>query len=305
MGRAITERLVHTVLSLIAVTILAFGIVRLTGDPVLAILPVDATKQDITRVRAELGLDQPIYVQYGRYMVQLAHGDLGISYLTRTPVIDVIAQRLPATLQLGGAALLLVFGVGIPLGLYAAYWQGGWLDRSVGFGAVLGQSAPQFWVGLLLILVFAVHFRLVPAGGYGGFLFFILPAFTMALASFAGITRLTRSSTIEVMAADYVRFLRVKGLSDQVILWKHALRNAALPVLTLGGVVTADLVTGSVVTETVFAWPGIGQLIINSIHARDFPVIQAVVLVFAVVYLGINLVVDITYIILNPRLRTH
>lgn len=304
MARAVAERILHTVLSLVAISLLAFGMVRLTGDPVLVILPIEASPADYARVHAELGLDQPVYVQYFRYVGQLLQGNLGTSYRTRTSVGAVISDRLPATLQLGAAALLIVFGLGIPLGLYSAYWQGGWLDRVVQLGAAFGQSAPQFWIGLILIIVFAIHLGVLPAGGYGDWRFIILPALTMAWAASAGITRLMRSSALDVLGTDYIKFVRMKGLAEQKVLWKHCLRNAALPVLTLGGVLTADLVTGSVVTETVFAWPGLGQLIVQSIHSRDFPVIQAAVIMFGLVYIVLNLLVDITYIVLNPTLRT-
>jgi peptide/nickel transport system permease protein len=304
VARVVLDRLLHTLLSLFAVTLLTFALVRLTGDPVLAILPMDASQQDYTRLRAQLGLDQPVALQYVSYLRQLIVGNLGYSYTTREPVTGIIAERFPVTLYLGVAALLIVFGVGVPVGLYSAYWQGGWLDRIGRFTAVVGQSVPQFWLGLILILVFAVRLGWLPAGGYGGLDYLALPAMTMAWTATAGITRLMRSSTLEVLNSDYIRFSRVKGVPERAVLWKHALRNAALPVLTLGGVVTGDLITGSIVTETVFAWPGLGQLIINSIHSRDFPVIQGLVLLFCAIFIVTNLIVDLVYVAMNPRLRT-
>ena len=304
MARVVWGRLLHTVLSLFAVSLLTFALVRLTGDPVLAILPMDASQQEYVRLRAELGLDQPLALQYAAYVSQLLAGNLGYSYTTRGPVTAIIAERFPVTLYLGIAALLIVFGVGVPVGLYSAYWQGGWLDRAGRFTAVVGQSVPQFWLGLILILVFAVRLGWLPAGGYGGLGYLTLPAITMAWTATAGITRLMRSSALEVLNSDYIRFARIKGVPENAVLWKHALRNAALPVLTLGGVVTADLITGSIVTETVFAWPGLGQLIINSIHSRDFPVIQGLVLVFCAIFIATNLMVDLVYVVMNPRLRT-
>jgi ABC-type dipeptide/oligopeptide/nickel transport system permease component len=304
MTRTLVERFFHTALSLFAVTLVAFGLVRLTGDPVLVYLPGNATAADEANLRAQLGLDQPVEIQYLRYLEKLSHGDLGVSFQTRTSVDSLIAQRLPATLVLGGVALVIVLGFGIPLGVYSAYWQGSVFDHVARFIAVLGQSAPQFWVGLLLILIVAVRFGLLPAGGYEGAQYIVLPAVTIAWASMAGITRLMRSSMLEVLNSDYIKFVRMKGLRESQVLWKHALRNAALPVLTLGGLITADLVTGTVVVETIFAWPGIGQLTINSIQARDFPIMQAAILLFCGIYIVMNLIVDVLYVVLNPRLRT-
>ena len=303
MVRLVLDRLLHTLLSLFAVTLLTFALVRLTGDPVLAILPMDASQQDYLKLRAQLGLDQPVAFQYVSYLRQLIVGNLGYSYTTREPVTAIIAERFPVTLYLGIAALMIVFGVGVPVGLYSAYWQGGWLDRVGKFTAVVGQSVPQFWLGLILILVFAVRLGWLPAGGYGGLGYLTLPAITMAWTATAGIMRLMRSSTLEVLNSDYIRFSRIKGVPERAVLWKHALRNAALPVLTLGGVVTADLITGSIVTETVFAWPGLGQLIINSIHSRDFPVIQGLVLTFCAIFIATNLMVDLVYVSMSPRLH--
>jgi peptide/nickel transport system permease protein len=301
--RTIFERIVHASLSLAAVTVLAFGLVRLTGDPVLVYLPFQASQQDYYRLQSQMGLNQSIVVQYWDYLVRLVHGDLGISYQSHVSVSTVLVQRLPATLELGGIAVIVMLVAGITLGTYSAYWQGTPFDWCVRLVAGLGQSAPQFWVGLLLILLVAVRWGLLPAGGYGGAPYVVLPVITIAWPSAAGIARLMRSSMLEVLNTDYISFGRMNGLPEHVILWKHALRNAALPVLTLGGLITAELVTGSIVAETVFDWPGLGQLIINSIDARDFPVIQAAILMYCVVYISLNLSVDLIYVILNPRLR--
>ena len=255
------------------------------------------------QVRTELGLDRPLIVQYFSYLGDLLHGDLGVSFQSQLSVSEMIANRLPATLELGGAALLVTFVVGIPLGLYAGYRRGSVVDRIASLLAVLGQAAPTFWIGILAVLVLAVHLGVLPAGGRGGISHLILPAVTMAWASIAGVTRLMRSSVLETLESDYIRLCRVKGMSESRVLWKHALRNAALPVLTFGGVVTAGMMTGSVVTEAVFVWPGIGRLLLDAIGSRDFPVVQGVVLVLAGVYIVVNVVVDIFYAYLNPRLR--
>jgi peptide/nickel transport system permease protein len=301
--RLILIRIAQGLVSLWAVTALLFIITRITGDPVQVLLPPEASREMYDQVRTELGLDRPLIVQYLSYLGDLLHGNLGVSFQSQLPVSEMIANRLPATLELGGAALLVTFLVGTPLGLYAGYRRGSFVDRIASLLAVLGQAAPTFWIGILAVLVLAVHLGILPAGGRGGISHLILPAVTMAWASVAGVTRLMRSSVLETLESDYIRLCRVKGMSESRVLWKHALRNAALPVLTFGGVVTAGMMTGSVVTEAVFVWPGIGRLLLDAIGARDFPVVQGVVLVLAGVYIVVNVVVDIFYAYLNPRLR--
>jgi peptide/nickel transport system permease protein len=301
--RLILFRTAQGLVSLWAVTVMLFVITRITGDPVKVLLPPEASREMYDQVRRSIGLDRPLIVQYFTYLGDLVHGNLGTSFQSQLPVSQMIANRIPATLELGGAALLVTFVVGLPLGLYAGYRRGKVVDRIASLLAVLGQAAPTFWIGILAILVLAVHLELLPAGGRGGISHLILPAVTMAWASVAGVTRLMRSSVLETLESDYIRLCRVKGMSESRVLWKHALRNAALPVLTFGGVVTAGMMTGSVVTEAVFVWPGIGRLLLDAIGARDFPVVQGVVLVLAGVYIVINIAVDIFYAYLNPRLR--
>lgn len=305
MSRPVLRLIAQAALSLLAVTIIVFALVRLTGDPLVVILPETASPEDYAYWRAELKLDEPLYVQYLSQMAGVLQGDFGISLRARgSSVGQLIADRLPATLELGLVSVLLTFVVGIPLGIYAAYRQGRQFDRFSRLFSALGQAAPTFWVGLILIMIFAVGLRALPAGGYGSdFAHIILPAVTIALPTAAGMVRLTRTSFLEVLDLDYVKFARIKGVSERSILWKHTLRNASLPVLTYGGVIAASIITGSVVVETVFAWPGLGQLMIQSIQSRDFPTIQAIVLVYSAIYIGINLAVDILYTVLNPRLR--
>jgi peptide/nickel transport system permease protein len=302
--RFIAIRVLQGVVSLWAVTVMLFVIVRITGDPVAVLLPPEASPEMYDQIRVELGLDRPLVEQYTQYLGKLVRGDLGESFSTQLPVTEMIAGRLPATLELGGAALLVTFLVGLPLGLYAGYKRGSVIDRAASGLAVLGQAAPTFWVGIVLILILAVNFELLPAGGRGGIDHLILPAITMAWVSVAGVTRLTRSSILETLESDYIRLCRVKGMSEARVLWKHALRNAALPVLTFGGVVTAGMITGSVVTEAVYVWPGTGRLLLDAIGGRDFPVVQGVVLVLAGVYIVVNILVDVLYVYLNPRLRS-
>lgn len=301
--RLILTKVGYAAISMLALSVVVFFLVRLTGDPLQLILPESATPEDFARARVALGLDRPLYEQYAIFLGNVLRGDLGTSIAMRIPVSTLIAQRFPATLGLSAVALSIVLAVGIPLGIYAAYLRNSKVDRMVRVLAAVGQSAPSFWFGLMLILVFAVNFRILPSGGSASPAHFILPALTMALWPTAAVMRLMRSSMIEVLGSDYVRFLRAKGMPEHRLLWKHAARNAGLSTLTFIGVVTARLVTGSVVAETVFIWPGMGQLMVQSIDARDFPVTQAVLLVFSFIFIAVNLVVDLLYTVLDPRLR--
>lgn len=311
MARAILSRLGFALLSLLFLLAIVFGAVRLTGDPLNLLLPETATEADFARAREALGLDKSVPEQFVIYLGQVLQLDLGRSIRGGTGyadqdlnpgVAELIAMRLPNTLVLGAAALLLVLVIGIPLGIYSAYRRDGVLDHAARAFTTLGQSAPNFWVGLLLILVFAVHFKLLPAGGLGG-LGIVLPAVTLAFRPIAGLTRLLRSSMIEALNSDYVTFLRIKGLPERSMLWKHALRNAGLTSLTFVGILIASLFTGSVLVETVFVWPGVGRLMIEAVEYRDFPLAQGCMLLLGSAFIGINLLVDLLYMVLNPRLR--
>ena len=293
----------QVILSLLVLLMLVFWLVRLTGDPILFLLTPQASAAQEERLREELGLDQPVPVQFIAYIGQLSRGDLGISFRTKRPVASLIAARIPATLVMGFGAVALTLLIAVPLGVYAAYWRGGRLDRlSRGF-AGLGQSIPEFWLGLILILVFAVVLRWLPSGGFESPAHLILPAITLAIGSIAGLIRLLRSSMIETLGSDFVLFLRAKGVPEQVILWKHALRNAGLTTVSFVGIVIAGLVTGSVLVETIFNWPGIGLLFIEGVRYRDFGVVQGVMLLFGIAYIGMNFLVDLAYVVLNPKLR--
>jgi peptide/nickel transport system permease protein len=303
MARSVLERLGHALLSMFALLVLVFLLVRATGDPAFFRVPPTATAEQREQARRELGVDQPVPVQFAIYVSDLAHGDLGLSFRTRTPVIDLVLQRLPATVALTISAVLLTVAVALPLGLYSAYYRGRVLDRAARGFAAIGQSVPEFWVGILLIIVFAVNLRVLPSGGYGSPEQFVLPTITLSFVGIAGLTRLLRSSVINELGSDYVVFLRAKGVPERVILWKHVLRNAGLTTLGFLGVLVAGLLTGSVLVETVFVWPGVGRLMIESIDYRDFTVLQGTMLIFAGVYIVINLLVDVLYRVLNPRLR--
>jgi peptide/nickel transport system permease protein len=302
--KRIIMRVTHSLLSLLLVLILVFCLVRLTGDPINFLLEPGSTQAQQDAVRRELNLDRSLPLQFTAYLGQLSRGDLGISYTVRRPVLELMAQRAPATLVMGAGAIFLTVLVGLPLGVYAAYWRGGAFDRTVRGMAAIFQSLPDFWVGFVLILVFAITLKLLPAGGYGQLKHLVLPSVTLALPAIAGLARLLRSSILEELGSDYVLFHRIKGLSERKILWKHALRNGGLTTLSFLGVVIAGLFTGSVLVETIFNWQGLGLLFITGISDRDFGVVQGVMLVYATAYIGVNLFVDLLYTFLNPRLRS-
>jgi peptide/nickel transport system permease protein len=303
MQRYIVRRFGQAMVAMFVLSVLIFVLVRLTGDPTLLLLPEDAKAADIAQLRQTLGLDKPWPVQYWRFITKALQGDFGLTIKGRIPVGDVIKERLPHSLRLGAASLLVTVAIALPLGVLAAVNKGSMLDTVAQIVAVLGQSMPMFWVGILLIQVFAVYLRLLPSGGTGGLAHYILPAFTLGWWLVAGIMRLLRSSLLEVLDSEFIKLARLKGLSDARVIWKHALRNALIPVVTLGGIYMAILITAAILVETVFAWPGIGRLVYESIVFRDFPVVQAVVLLTAGFVIATSLMVDILYAYLDPRLR--
>ena len=296
-------RVLQTVLSMLVVISIVFVLTRLSGNPIHLLLDVNATERDQEILTRYLGLDQPLPVQYAIYVKNLARGDLGQSILSRRPVAEHIWERLPATVELGFVAMFLSALIGVPLGVYSAVRRGGIMDGAARVFAVLGQSMPTFWLGLMLILFFGVVLGVLPAGGRGGLEHLILPAFTLGYFTSAAILRLTRSAMLEVLGSDYIKFARLKGLHEQVVLWKHGLKNALLPVVTFAVMLFVQFLGGAVVTETVFAWPGLGRLILESITTRDYPIVQAGVLVLSALYLTGNLFVDVLYSYLNPRIR--
>jgi peptide/nickel transport system permease protein len=299
----VVGRVLQALLSMLVVISIVFVLTRLSGNPVYLLLDVNATQRDFDLLTHHLGLDKPMVVQYGIYVMNIAQGDFGTSVLTRRPVTEHIWERLPATVELGVVAMFLSVVLGVPIGVYSAVRRGGMLDGCARVFAVLGQSLPPFWLGLMLILLFAVLLGILPAGGRGGLQHILLPAFTLGYFTSAAIMRLTRSSMIEVLGTDYIKFARLKGLHEQVVLWKHGLKNALLPVITFAVMLFVQFLGGAVVTETVFAWPGLGRLILESITTRDYPVVQAGVLVLSALYLIGNLFVDMLYSWLNPRIR--
>jgi peptide/nickel transport system permease protein len=303
MWRYVIGRVLQTVLSMLVVISIVFVLTRLSGNPIHLLLDVNASERDQQILMHHLGLDQSLPVQYGLYVRNIFLGDFGRSVLTRRPVTEHIWERLPATVELGVVAMFLSVLIGVPLGVYSAVHRGGLLDGAARVFAVLGQSMPTFWLGLMLILLFGVLLRFLPAGGRGGVEHLILPAFTLGYFTSAAILRLTRSAMLEVLGSDYIKFARLKGLHEQVVLWKHGLKNALLPVVTFAVMLFVQFLGGAVVTETVFAWPGLGRLILESITTRDYPIVQAGVLVLSALYLTGNLFVDVLYSYLNPRIR--
>ena len=301
----IVRRVVQAIVSLLFLSIIIFGANHFVGDPTNAMLAPTTSPETREAFREAMGFNRPFLTQYFDYMGGVVTGDLGRSLSNNRSVGGMIADRLPATVELAVASTVLTLLVGIPLGLFSAYRRGSLIDNSSRLFSVLGQSAPTFWVGILLVLFFAVRLDLLPPGGRGGWAYLILPTVTLAWNTVAGVTRLMRSSALETLESDYVKFARVKGLSERVVVSKHVLRNASLPVMTFGGVMAANALTGSVVTESVFVWPGIGRLLIDAIGGRDYPVVQGTILVFASGFILFALLIDLAYLYLNPRLRAE
>lgn len=303
MGRYLLTRLGHAVLVLFCVATVVFFLVRISGDPVAILLPPDATPAQAHQLRVSLGLDRPLLTQYADFLGGVVHGDLGDSLFFHAPALSVITDRLPATLELAAAALVIALALAVPAGILAAVRRGSAVDSGVMSLVLLGQCTPAFWVGILMILLFAVTLRVLPASGIGGLQHLILPAVTLSLYSTAIIARLLRSSLIDVLGEDYIRTARAKGASPMRVILGHGMRNASLPVVTVVGLEIGSLLGGAILTETVFAWPGLGRLTVEAIQNRDFPLVQATVLFFAATFVVVNLVVDLLYAVLDPRVR--
>ncbi|WP_406140856.1 ABC transporter permease [Streptomyces sp. NBC_01089] len=302
--RGVLVRLGTALLVLLCTATVSFFLVRLSGDPVKQLLPPDATAHQETVLRASLGLNRPLFTQYLDFLWGLPRLDFGNSLFYNEPVRTVLADRLPATLQLAGAALVVTLVIAVPAGIFAAMRRGRASDRGVMTGVLLGQSTPPFWVGILLILVFAVGLHVLPASGYGTFANLVLPAVTLAVYSVAVVARLLRSSLIDVLSSDHIRTARAKGFGPVKVVLRHGLRNASLPVITVVGLEVGSLLGGAILTEQVFSWPGVGQLTIEAISKRDFPLVQATVLFFAATFVVVNLLVDLSYSFLDPRVRS-
>jgi peptide/nickel transport system permease protein len=280
-----------------------FVLGRLTGDPVSLLLPPDATQEAEDLLRASLKLDQPWPVQYWQFISGAVRLDFGQSIKARRPVTELIQPKIMNSLKLGAAGMLITLLTGIPLGVIAAVKRDTFVDTGANLIAVLGQSLPQFWVGIMLIQIFTVQLGLLPASGTGGITHYLMPAFTLGWFVTAGVMRLLRSSMLEVLDSEFIKLARIKGLPEYKIIWKHSLKNALIPVLTFSGTYFAAFVTGAILVETVFAWPGLGRLVYDSIIWRDFPVLQSLILMIAAVVIAVNLVVDLLYAYIDPRIR--
>jgi peptide/nickel transport system permease protein len=303
MTAYLLRRLAQSVLVLLGVSFVVFFILYLTGDPALVLLPPDANAEDVRKFREAMGFNDPFIVQYGRFLGGALRGNFGESVRHGEPAFDLVLERLPATFELSGAALLVALLLAVPAGVVSAVRRNTPIDYVSTVVALLGQSMPTFWLGIMLILIFSVQFNLLPSSGRGGLEHLVLPAITLGLFTTARITRLTRSGMLEVLNQDYIRTARAKGVGGRPIIWKHALKNAAIPIVTIVGIELGTLLGGSVITETIFAWPGVGRLSVQAIYNRDYPVVQAAVFLLSSTFVFVNLVVDLLYTYLDPRIR--
>lgn len=299
----ILQRLLQMVLTLLGLSIIVFALARLSGDPVSLLVSQEATAEDVARLRQKLGLDRSYAVQYVQFLKLALQGDFGHSITWKTPVRDLLIERFPATMLLSGCAMLFAVALALPLGVMSAARRGSWVDNFGKLLALVGQSMPTFWIGILLILVFALHWRLLPSSGYGTWAHVVLPAITLGSFVAASIMRVTRSSMLDVLEADYIRTARSKGLAERRVVWDHAFRNAAIPILTITALQAAMILRGAVVTETVFAWPGIGKIAVDAVYNRDFPLVQGAVLFMGAMLALMNFLVDLLYAVLDPRIR--
>ena len=303
MFRFTLVRIAQSIITLIVLSVVVFFGSELTGDIALAMATPDTTEAELEEIRRKFGLDRPAYERYGRYLLNLAQGDLGVSGTSRRQVSEMMAERIPPTLQLAAVGLVIAMLFGIPLGVVAAVKRNTIFDQASKLFAIIGMSAPQFWVAIMLIMFFGAQLKWLPTYGRGGIDHYILPGIAISLFVMAGFMRLTRSSMLEVLDSEFVKFARIKGLQERLVIFKHALKNAIIPVLTFGGVSFAGLLNGAIVVEVVFAWPGLGRLMLDSIRERDTVVIMATILTSGFIYILLSTVVDILYAYVDPRIR--
>ena len=299
----VLRRLWQGAVSILGASIIIFAISRLSGDPVVMLVPPDAPPSLIAEIRTQYGLDQPLVWQYLLFVGHALTGDFGNSYRWQMPALQLILDRLPATIQLAACGLLFSVALAVPIGVLSAVHRGGWIDRIGRVFAMLGQAMPAFWVGLLLILVFAVQLNWLPAFGHGTPAHVVLPAIALGWYPVAAQTRIVRSAMLDVLDSDHIRLSRALGTPERLIVWKYALRNAAVPLLTMLGVYFAAMLGGAFVVETIFAWPGVGRTVVEAVFSRDFPVVQAGVLFTSILFVLSNLLVDLSYGLVDPRIR--
>ena len=303
MRRYVLARLAQSGLVVLLSLTAVFGMMRLGGDPVLLFLPMDIQAKDVNEIRQRLGFNDPLAVQYSRFMAGALHGDFGESLRYRRDAFGLVLERLPATLLLAGSAIVLTLIVAIPLGVMTAVRRDTLVDHVGTLATVLGQATPGFWLGLMMIYLFAVQLRWLPTGGYGTLAQLIMPSVVLAAFFSARVARLTRSAMLEVLGEEYIKTARAKGLGEGRVIAKHTLRNAAIPIVTLAGLEAGQLLGGAVITETIFAWPGLGRLTVQALLNRDFPVVLAAVFFISLMYTLVNLAVDLLYGWLDPRVR--
>lgn len=299
----VVRRLGELVLVLISISLVSFAVLRLTGDPAIAILGADATDEALARLRAELGLDRPVAVQYIDFLAKAVTGDFGNSTRFRQPVLELFMERLPATLELAFAALVVSVVVGGAVGVLAAVFRNSYLDTLVRAGTLVGQAIPSFFLGIVAIIVFAAQLRWLPAGGRGTFAHLLMPALALGTYYAAITARFVRGAMLDVLNADFVRTARAKGVTERSVVLRHAFRNALIGVVTLIGLQIGNLLSGAVVIETVFSWPGIGRMAVQAIYTRDFPLVQVTIILSATIFVVINLVTDLMYRLIDPRIR--
>jgi peptide/nickel transport system permease protein len=290
-------------MTLAVASFVVFALARVTGSPADALLPVEASAAERQAFITRMGLDRSLWYQYGIYLRHATRGDFGTSLRTGHPVTELVLERLVNSLKLASVAMGLVVVISVPLGVVAALWRGSFADRVASIVALLGQALPSFWLGIVAVIVFAVWLEWLPTAGMGGWQHYVLPTITMGWGISAGVVRLLRSSLLEVLDAEYVKLARVKGVTESMVIWKHALRNACLPVVTFIGFMYGYIIAAAITTEVVFSWPGLGRLAFEAVLWRDFPLLQFAVLVWAALIIGINFLVDLAYVVLDPRLR--
>jgi len=305
VSRYLLSKLAEALIALWGVVTIVFFVSRVLGDPALLLLPVGASQQDLDVLRSGLGLDKPMIQQYGISLWAMLQGDFGLSFQHNRPALDVVLERMPATVQLAGTALLLGTAIGAVAGAIAALKRGTFAELIVMTAALFGQATPVFWLGIMLILFFAVDLGWLPTGGSGTLAHLVLPCLTLSVFVSASIARLLRSSLLDILREDYVRTARAKGLMPRTVFFWHIARNALIPVVTMIGIIAGELLGGSVVIETVFAWPGVGRILMQGIQVQDFPIIQAGVALVAAIFIVVNLLVDLLYGVLDPRIRRH
>ncbi|WP_158734573.1 ABC transporter permease [Alteribacillus sp. YIM 98480] len=303
MSNYIRRRIIQLLPVMFIIVFIVYCLVYLAGDPVLLMLPENATEEDIARMRAALNLDQPFYIQFFTYISNVIQGDFGESFRYNQPALGLVLERLPATIELAVASMIVAIGIAIPLGIWSALKRNSITDVFITGGTVLGQAMPNFWLGIMLILIFAVNLQIFPVSGTGTYAHLVLPAITLGTGIAAQIARLTRSSMLETLNQDYIRTAKSNGINWFSVVYLHAFRNSLIPVVTITAMQTNALIGGALVTEMIFAWPGLGQLLIQAIHARDMAIVQASVFIIAIIVILMNFIADILYKVLDPRIE--